>query len=440
MTSLFWRFYLAVVVVLFAAWAMQDFLFRRMPSQQNNATFERVYGGGARTAAYYVGEVGPDGWDERIEILKSVFDYTLTVFQADQLPMGRPSQTRLFNGEVVYFDNTIWARLPQHEEYFLRLGPLPQFAAPPPIQLTLGLGLVLLMAAGVIALMLRPIARQFRALEKASLAIADGDLSARVSGSPMESQPIANAFNRMAVQTERMVRDQQDLLQAVSHELRTPLAKIRFATELLEIEDEQKRKERIDSINDSTERLDDLVGELLAYARADQTTPQDQIEAISVQTCVAECLKLHGPMHSQLTIQRHLEDDGSFFGDRRRLLRVVNNLVGNACRYAKSNLWIQSKVLNGKMLFWVGDDGPGISDEDQEKVLQPFVRLDDAIGKGSGLGLALVQRIANRSGGSVQVSSGRPPHWRAESEFENSGALFCVELHGADPPGEGDVA
>lgn len=436
MTSLFWRFYLAVVVVLFAAWATQDFLFRRLPSQQNNATFERVYGGGARTAAYYIGEVDSDGWDERIEILKGVFDYRLTVFPADQVPMGPALQKRLFRGEVVYFENTIWAKLPQHERDYLRMGPLPQFAAPPPIQLTFGLGLVLLMAAGMIALMLRPIARQFQALEKASLAIADGDLSTRVTGSPLESQPIANAFNKMASQTERMVRDQQDLLQAVSHELRTPLAKIRFATELLEVEKEEKRQERIDAINDSTERLDDLVGELLAYARADQSCPTDHIEALSIGNCVKESLKLHGPMHPDLSILTHLEDDGSFFGDRRRLLRVINNLVGNACRYAESTIWIQATVAEAMLRLWVGDDGPGISEQDQEKVLQPFVRLNEAKGKGTGLGLALVRRIADRSGGSVEISSGRPPHWSQHETPDNSGALICVSIRGASPPAE----
>ncbi|NND96838.1 MAG: two-component sensor histidine kinase, partial [Pirellulaceae bacterium] len=241
-------------------------------------------------------------------------------------------------------------------------------------------------------------------VERTATAISEGDLSARINPKHVpKGLALATAFNTMAEKTETLLRSQKELLEAVSHELRTPLARIRFATDLIETaETDQERKSRLDSVDNATQRLDDLVGELLTYVRLESDAKLDQPETVELNDLFDQLVDIHGPLHEgiEFDIERVLPNV-HVTADRRSIARAVGNLLSNAGRYAKTRVAIRAIQQRNGVLIQVDDDGVGIPEDDRAKVFDPFVRLTPGDGKGTGLGLALVYRIAKRHGGTV---------------------------------------
>ncbi len=289
----------------------------------------------------------------------------------------------------------------------LLFGPLPQFVGPSQTEVTFGYGVVFLLAAIAIAILLRPVAFQMRAVERTATAIAQGDLSARVDSTKAPKYlALVRAFNSMADRTETLLRSQRELLQAVSHELRTPLARIRFAADLVETaKSDEERRTRLDAIDNATQKLDHLVGELLTYVRMDSDVPSGTPVTIDLNLLFSELIDIHAPLNPAIRFQQDSSSQPfEITTDHDSLSRAIENLLSNAARHAKSQVHLQARTNNGEVLIEVDDDGEGVPPENRQKIFEPFVRLDNSQEPGTGLGLALVNRIAKRHGGSVQAS------------------------------------
>ena len=98
------------------------------------------------------------------------------------------------------------------------------------------------------------------------------------------------------------------------------------------------------------------------------------------------------------------QDSIRFTGNRAGLSRAVENLLSNAGRFAQNRVSVRAGSQNGGIVIEVDDDGGGVPESEREKIFEPFVRLEDAGQRGAGLGLALVNRIVKRHGGSVSVA------------------------------------
>ena len=291
--------------------------------------------------------------------------------------------------------------------HILRFGPFPSFENNEQKTATTTLALVLLPAAIAIALLLRPVALQLRRVENAAEAIAGGDLAARVDEKRMKSaKPLAQSFNHMASRTESLVRTQRELLQAVSHELRTPLARMRFAIDLIaDAESDEERAKRLESLDQSTEELNGLVGELLSYVRMETAELTLDPELIALGDALQIILPKIASLYPDVSINERIgqADDACVWADRRGFHRALGNLVSNAGRHAKGKVEVRAKSVNGAMIIDVDDDGTGIAAEDRQRVFEPFVRLNQTTGHGVGLGLSLVHRIVHQNGGTVEV-------------------------------------
>ena len=106
--------------------------------------------------------------------------------------------------------------------------------------------------------------------------------------------------------------------------------------------------------------------------------------------------------------------------EERYLHRVLQNLVTNALRYARSSIVMRVQESEGRVLIYVDDDGPGIPEHERERVFKPFARLDKSRHRASGgygLGLSIVKRIVDWHGGEIRVE-----------ESPAGGARFTVEL------------
>ncbi len=405
MTRLFFRFYLGVILILFVVWCIQAYVFRRVTSAENIEVVETALGGGTLSARDDLLAGGVDDFSHTLALVQQRFAYPVNIVERSSRSMSASMTLRVDSGEPVLYRDKMIAAVTGTDS-LIELGPLPRFVGPTPTDLLIGLGSVFLLTAFSITILLRPIVRQFRTVEQTALAIADGDLSARIDqGKRKRELPIVKAFNAMADRVESLLRSQKELLQAVSHELRTPLARIKFATELLRsADDDEKRQQRIDSIDDATDKLDDLVGELLDYTRYDAGTETAKRETISLDDLIAEAIELHAPLYPGISFKMvEMPSSMGLFTYRAGLLRAIGNLISNAGKYAKSEVQVSVREQGKQVCIIVEDDGFGIAEADREFIFEPFKRLASASQPGIGLGLALVRRICGRLGGDVSV-------------------------------------
>lgn len=442
MTRLFFRFYMGVVLILVVAWWVQTYVTRVSNESQNVSVVENALAGGLRLARDQLAGTPSDQAADRFKQIVASFEYPVNLISMDIEWLGNPERNRLLNGETVLLGDYIAIALSTESrqeptiadeliptnsgsgissdkrddkdpgmispDYFLLFGPLPQFVGPNRAEVSIGYGVIFLLAALAIAVLLRPVAKQFRDVERTATAISRGDLSARIqTGSRSRNLALVSAFNTMAERTESLLRSQRELLQAVSHELRTPLARIRFATDLVETAmNREERRKRLDSIDNATEKLDGLVGELLTYTRIESDAPGMTPETIDIWNLIEDAVAFHAPLYPDVEFM--LPENPEQILTRAHpasLARAIENLVSNAGRHAKSRVSASAEIDGNELQIHIDDDGKGIPEADREKVLEPFVQLENTDRRGSGLGLALVQRIAKQHKGEVKVSA-----------------------------------
>jgi two-component system, OmpR family, sensor histidine kinase RstB len=410
MTRLFIRFYLGVLFILFAAAVVQNVITQRLNASHNLHVVEEALSGGVRLARDTFSAFPQI---ERYELLREVqsrFSYPVEIVPFSSVP--EQVALRLAAGDEVVFHYQAQGGMLKTSlvgtSDVLSFGPLPQFASPSQLELLIGLIVVLAVTAVAIALLLRPVAQQFRLIESTAMQLAAGDFTARVDERRVAStRDLAQAFNYMAGRTETLLRTQRELLQAVSHELRTPLSRIQFATDLIRTsKTDAEREARLKSVEDATEELDLLVGELLRYVRIETSEPEIHSVEIELLPLLQGLVEKTSLLHPDKTFEignalkiHHL----MVRSDRSSLERALGNLLNNAGQQAETKILIDAEQSADCVEIIIDDDGPGIAVADRERVFEPFVRLNQS-GTGTGLGLAIVRRIATLHGGRVYAA------------------------------------
>lgn len=405
MTRLFLRFYLGVIAILFTAWSIQAYYWFDPNDKDIARVVENALSGGARLAVARLSEVPANEFDAEFSAVSKSFRHPVNVAEIDVFSNEEGIENRLTAGDVVYYPGHVAVAFPDSERV-LQLGPLPSFAAPSRARFIVSLSLVFAFAALAIAVLLRPVIVQLRAIERTATAIAKGDLSARLTlAQATISLPIADAFNSMADKTESTLNAQRELLQSVSHELRTPLARIRFAADLVEsASDDTQRAARLDSVDRATQDLDDLVGELLSYARLDAETNPKHVEPFDLAALVSDLVSVRRPLFQGVEFVVECRPAQIVVNQRQSdVAKAIGNLINNAGRFAKTIVCVTAELANGGCVVTVEDDGPGIPAGDKNKIFKPFARLQNngSGNPGTGLGLAITDRFVTRAGGSV---------------------------------------
>ncbi|MFN3199477.1 MAG: ATP-binding protein [Bradymonadia bacterium] len=267
--------------------------------------------------------------------------------------------------------------------------------------------------AGLLALRVE---RAIQKVERASEALATGDLNARVHSEGGPSRELAAKFNAMAERIERLVRSRDELVQAVSHELGSPLSRLRFHLALLEDDADLPQQQRLDAMTRELDALDALVAELLSYVQSDELTLESStFDPHRSLTDLAELATLDAPEAQSPTLTVELPEGTSICADPRLFQRAVENLLRNAMQHAAGRVLLQLTQDDDHVRVAIHDDGPGIPETQREKVLVPFFRLQADRSRetgGVGLGLAIVSRIMQRHGGAVEI--GQSPLGGAE--------------------------
>ena len=282
-----------------------------------------------------------------------------------------------------------------------RLHAVPVPAPPPPVVATaLRLLLVLAAFAAAMAWLGRPLLRDLLALERAADALGGGDLSARAHVGDGPIARLGDRFDAMADRIADLLADQRALLQAVSHELRTPMARMRFQLEALRDGAGEPEPAEIAAIDGELDRLDALIGDLLAVLRLEQP-PTEAAEPEATRAVIEACVARIRPMTPhRITV----EVAGTLPIAARDLERIVENLLTNAVRHARAAIVVRV----GDACLWVDDDGPGVPEADRERIFAAFATGDPSRARhlgGVGLGLTLVRRAAERWGARVAVGA-----------------------------------
>lgn len=283
-------------------------------------------------------------------------------------------------------DDDFWLMLPgEHAEEFIPWQWIGWGGA--------SLALALLVAWLIVSRVTRPL----RALSNAARELGRGrhPEPVRINGAS-ELLQLADAFNRMSDDLRRSAAERTEVLAGISHDLRTPLARLRLESELSIADDDAR-----DAVIADIEQMDAIIAQFLDYARGDgnETPVESDINALVSQVAgrrsrTAEPPRLTlGPLPAAVRIRP------------KALTRALANLLDNASKYGAEPLSVETRLRSNEIVIDILDSGPGLPENEFERLKRPFTRLENARtdATGTGLGLAIVERIARLHGGKFEL-------------------------------------
>ncbi len=279
--------------------------------------------------------------------------------------------------------------------------------------------LALIVSGSVSLLVARAISQPVRRLRESAVAIADGNLDTRVADRIRRRDEIgllAQDFDRMAAELERAWERQTELSRNVSHELRSPLARLRVALELA-----RRKAGELDEfakIDRETERLDELIGQILKYSRLDAGPHEERVEVDldELVASVAEDVRFEYERVSDKTaVEVHAETGISVSGYPGALRSALENVLRNAMQHGHGGVVVTIDADNGTAVLTVQDQGGGLPEGELGAIFEPFYRSTGSVdSQGTGLGLAIAARAVAMHGGSIVA--------------RNAGPGLCIEL------------
>jgi two-component system, OmpR family, sensor histidine kinase QseC len=258
-------------------------------------------------------------------------------------------------------------------------------------------------------------ARPLKRLRDEVEARAAQDASAlRSEGMPSEVQPLILAFNSLLARAEAARMAQQRFVADAAHELRTPLAALRLQAQVaLRAQPGADQQLALERIQQGIDRSTRVAEQLLELARMDSLDPAIPRQAVALAALGEDLLADSFSLAARRSlVLRAALPDAQVMSHSALLHTAMRNLLDNALRYSPpgSVVTLSAEQLEGgNWCLSVQDAGPGMSEQECERALQPFVRLHAGDEMGSGLGLAIVQRVALLLGARLQLMPADPP-------------------------------
>ena len=250
------------------------------------------------------------------------------------------------------------------------------------------------------------------------------------SKAPTELRPLLNAFNDLLARVSGGISKEQRFIADAAHQLKTPLAGLKTQAELaLREKNPDKIAHALGQINQASGNLSHMINQLLVLSKAEPDsatyltfTPVDLCQLAQAVTGDWVAVAL------QKNIDLGFESTGLLAGNKTAIVNgnalllreLMNNLIDNAIRYtpASGHITVGIRLENKTVIFYVQDNGIGLAAESQALVFERFYRVLGTQQEGCGLGLTIVQEIAERHGATVTVTS----------EGEGEGTLFLVRF------------
>ncbi|MFK0033705.1 sensor histidine kinase [Pseudomonas monteilii] len=282
-------------------------------------------------------------------------------------------------------------------------------------------GALLLTAIPIILMagfmLIRPLSMRFMAIADAARKVAQGDLTVKLSEAekmPLEVQRLTSDFNSMTQRLRLYEQEVQDSSAVVAHELRTPLnaamGRVRGMLDEVFPSDQEQLELVLRQLENLNVLVDDL--HLLSLAQAGQLKLNRT--TFSLTGLLRERIDWFQPQldaHDR-NVMVTWEGIPPISADRNRVGQVINILLDNYLRYAASggNLVVSSGMTPERLTLVFSDSGPGLTEEELQRVFQRFWRKEPSRTRragGSGLGLSVAQAICSAHGGKINVDSGK---------------------------------
>jgi signal transduction histidine kinase len=310
-------------------------------------------------------------------------------------PFYEAHELALHPASALRYDVTV--RFPDGDAVIYRLARMPG-GAPLPRNLFVNLTLLVLLLVIVLYIAARNITRPLSELARAADSVGRDTRAVPqiAERGARELRDAARAFNTMQDRLHRYLDSRTRVLAAMSHDLKTPLTRLRLQVEALDNAPMQAR------IGRELDEMESMVREALALFRGlDDGEPAS---ALDVDALVAQIRDEFRDMGATVTITgRALQP---FVGKPQALKRCLTNLIANAAKFGtRADIHIED---GADLLIRVRDRGPGIPEEELERVFEPFYRLESSRNRdsgGTGLGLSIARDIAQAHGGSLLLAN-----------------------------------
>jgi signal transduction histidine kinase len=267
----------------------------------------------------------------------------------------------------------------------------------------------------------RRVLKRIDSVSATSRQIMQGDLSGRleVTGSGDEFDRLAASLNAMLERIELLLHGLKDVSDNIAHDLKTPLTRLRnrVETALAGPADGDKYRAALEATIEESDGLIKTFNALLMIARIEAGSPDGGMTNIDAAAVVRDVAELYEPAADEKGIELAVDAPGpiEMKASRELLGQALANLIDNAIKYAGSaegrtpRIAVSTRKDGESFVLTVADNGPGVPQEDRERVLERFVRLEASRSQpGSGLGLSLVAAVARLHHGTVELSDGGP--------------------------------
>nr|WP_241486936.1 ATP-binding protein [Vibrio coralliirubri] len=252
------------------------------------------------------------------------------------------------------------------------------------------------------------IKRRLNNLEMATVAFSHGDLLERASEkNSIKLGTLNRSFNVMADKIRDLINSNKSLTNAVAHELRTPIFRIQWQAELLsDLAPTEQQSKAIARILADTEEMEDMVDELLYYARLERGGFELLKQPIDANEWLNERFSIWEKETTLDLIKVPLKVPASFYVDLKLFNRAVDNIVRNAFKFADTKIVVELWYTDNEFVIEIHDDGKGVEAEHWPYLFDPFYSANAARNKGKtghGLGLAIVKQVCDRHRAHVTV-------------------------------------
>jgi two-component system, OmpR family, sensor histidine kinase CpxA len=257
-----------------------------------------------------------------------------------------------------------------------------------------------------------------RSLRMAAKSIAKGKLNTRVGHLrghyKDEIAELSDEFDRMAEHLEELVRSKERLLQDISHELRSPLARLNIALEIGRNKTNHLADSEFNRMELECSRLNSLIGEILDFARLEKSTTDRHLTKVDISELLKGIIRDANFEFGQevIRVQSGPLPPCEIVIDEHLIHRAIENILRNALHYSPKNksviVSLEIHSNQDMICIKIQDKGPGVPDDQLEKIFSPFYRVDTSREKktgGFGLGLAIAERAVSLHNGKITANN-----------------------------------
>lgn len=255
----------------------------------------------------------------------------------------------------------------------------------------------------------KPIQLLHSAFSKGAKGHLDSQIAKQMGKRKDAFADLGKDFDAMATRLSKLIKGQKRLLNHVSHELRSPLSRMQIAIGLAK-QNAEKIPSALDRIQLESERMDQLIGELLQLSKLESGVSALQKQPVNLSHLLQDMLNdaSFEAAEKNIHVESHISENCTLNCDAELIYRAIENIVRNALKYTHPDTTVSVALAKTKrhLIVEVTDQGDGVDEQALEDIFQPFVRTNHAQPKhGYGIGLALAKQVIEAHDGSVHAAN-----------------------------------